>query len=108
MAGEWNEENWFDLTDYVNIDIDAGFDYKPSIISSDGNVASRDHSPDPGDHTTDGVEETSFSPTTVRPTEGPVSSKGKGPYDHNQNCTTVGSQHDEGSPSECSSLPEVV
>ena len=24
MAGEWNEENWFDLADYADVDMDAG------------------------------------------------------------------------------------
>ena len=83
MVGEWNEENWFDLADYADIDMDASFDYEPSIIPSDGNAASRDHSPDPGDYATDGVEEESFFPTTVRPTKEPVSSKDKGPSDRN-------------------------
>ena len=38
MAGEWNEENWFDLADYADIDMDAGFDYEPSDTSSDGDI----------------------------------------------------------------------
>ena len=62
MVGEWNEENWFDPTDSAYIDMDAGFDYEPSVESSYGNVTSRDHSSDPGDHTIDGVEEGSLSP----------------------------------------------
>ena len=66
------------MADYANIDMDTGFDYEPSIISSNGNAASRDHLRDLGDHATDGVEEESFSPTTVRPTEGLVSSECKG------------------------------
>ena len=57
MVGEWNEENWFDLADYADVDMDAVFDYEPSIDSSDGIAASRDPSADPGDHATGGVEE---------------------------------------------------
>ena len=60
MAGEWNEENWFDLADYADVDMDAGFDYEPSDASCDGDVASGDHSP--GDHPTDGAEKESFPP----------------------------------------------
>ena len=67
MAGEWNEENWFDLADYADVDMDAGLDYEPSIDSSDGIAASGDLPKDPGDRATDGVEEGSLSPTTVRP-----------------------------------------
>nr|CCI55289.1 PH01B001G05.12 [Phyllostachys edulis] len=70
MAGEWNEENWFDLVDYADVDMDAGFDYEPSIVLSDGITASGDLSADPGDHATDGVEEGSLSPTIVIPTNG--------------------------------------
>ena len=94
MAGEWNEENWFDLADYADVDMDAGFDYEPSNDSSDGNTASENLSADPGDHATDGVEEGSLSPTTVRPTEEPISSKDKGQSDHNQDYTQADSRHD--------------
>ena len=83
MAGEWNEENWFDLADYADVDMDAGFDYEPSIESSDGIAASGDLSRDPGNHATDGVEEGSLSPTTVRPTEESISPKDNGQSDHN-------------------------
>lgn len=96
------------MADYADIDMDAGFDYEPSIISSDGYAASRDHSPDPRDHATDGVEEGSFSLTTVYATEGPVSSESKGLSNHNQDYTKAEPQHDEGSPSECSSPPKAV
>ena len=50
------------FADYADIDMDASFNYEASIISSDGNAASRDHSPNPGDCATDGVEEESFFP----------------------------------------------
>ena len=32
MAGEWNEENWFDLADYAGLDMDACYDYEPSMV----------------------------------------------------------------------------
>lgn len=32
MANEWNEENWFDLTDYAVIDMDVCYDYESSIF----------------------------------------------------------------------------
>ena len=108
MAGEWNEENWFDLADYADVDMDAGFGYEPSIDSSDGIAASGDLSADPGDHATDGVEEGSLSLATVRPAEGPVSSEGKGQSDHNQDCAKADSQHDKSFPSKCSSPPKAV
>ena len=88
--------------------MDTGFNYEPSIISFNGNAASKDHSPDLGDHATDGVEEGSFSPTTVHPTKGPVFSEGKDLSNHNQDCNQAGSQHDKGSPSECSSRHQAV
>ena len=69
-------------SDYADVDMDAGFDYEPSIDSSDGIAASGDLSADPGDHATNGVEERSLSPTTVRPAEEPISLKGKGQPDH--------------------------
>ena len=56
MAGEWNEENWFDLADYADVDMDAGFDYEPSIDPSSGVAASGDLSSDPRGHATKGVE----------------------------------------------------
>ena len=108
MAGEWNEENWFDLADYADVDMDAGFDYEPSIDSSDGIAASGDLSADPGDHATDGVEEGSLSPTTVRPVEEPVSSKDKGQLDHKQDCIQADSQHKESFSSKCSSPLKAV
>ena len=99
MAGEWNEENWFDLADYVDIDMDTGFDYESSDTSSDGDIASGDHSP--GGHTTDGVEEGSLSPTTLRPNEEPASSNGKGRSNLKQDCTKTDSEHSEGSLLKC-------
>lgn len=108
MAGEWNEAIWFDLADYVGLDMDACYEYEQSIIPSDGNAASRDLSPDSGDHATDRVEEGSFSPTTLRPNEGLDSSKGKGPSNHNQDCAKAGTEHSEGSPSKCSSLSKAI
>ena len=84
MAGEWNEENWFDLADYADVDMDAGYDYELSIDSSDGIAASGDLPSDPGHLATDGVEEGSLSLTTVRPVEEPVPSKDKGQLDHKQ------------------------
>nr|ADB85316.1 hypothetical protein [Phyllostachys edulis] len=108
MAGEWNEENWFDLADYADIDIDAGFDYEPSIDSSDGVAASRYLSADPGDHATDRVEEGSLSPTTVRPIEESIPSKDKGQSDHNQVYTQADSQHDKSFSSKCLSPPKAV
>lgn len=86
--------------------MDAGFDYKPSSASSDGDVASGDHSL--GDHTTDGVEEGSLSPTTLHPNEKPAFSEGRGQSDHNQDCTKTGSEHGEGSPSKCLSPSKTV
>ena len=93
------------LADYADVDMDAGFDYEPSIDSSDCIAASGDLSADPGDHATDGVEGGSLSPATVHPAEEPVSSESKGQYDHKQGCTKADSQHDESFPSECSSPP---
>lgn len=69
MAGEWNEENWFDLADYADVDMDAGFDYEPSIDSSDGIAAFENLPADLVNNAADGVEEGSLSPTTVRPRE---------------------------------------
>lgn len=106
MEGEWNEENWFDLANYADIDMDAGFDYEPSDASSDDDAAPGDLSP--RDFTTDGVEEGSLSPTTIRPNEEPASSEGKGLYDHDKGCPKVGSGHDEGPLSKCSSPPKAV
>nr|ADB85301.1 hypothetical protein [Phyllostachys edulis] len=106
MAGEWNEENWLDLADYTDIDMYAGFNYEPSTASSDGDVAPGDHSL--GDHTIDGVEEGSLSPTTIRPDEEPASSESKGPSDHNDGCPKAGSEHGKGSPSKCSSPSEAI
>ena len=94
------------MADYVDIDMDAGFDYEPSIVSSNGDITSGDHSL--GDHTIDGVEEGSLFPTTLRPNEESASSEGKGQSDRHQDCTKTGSQHDEGSPSKCSSLSKIV
>ena len=108
MAGEWNEENWFDLADYADVDMDADFDYEPSVDSSDGIAASGDLSADPGDHATDGVEEGSLSPTTIRPVEESTSSKDKGQSDHKQDCTQADSQHDESFSSKCSSPLKAV
>lgn len=54
--------------------MDACYEYEQSIISFDGNAASRDLSPDPEDHATDKVEEGSCLPTILRPNEGPDSS----------------------------------
>lgn len=106
MAGEWNEENWFDLTDYADVDMDAGFDYEPSIDSSDGTAASGDLPADPGDNAVDGVEEGSLSPTTVRPREESTLSKDKGQSD--QDNTQVYSQNDESFSSKCPSPPKAV
>ena len=108
MAGEWNEENWFELADYAKLDMNACYEYKQSIISSDGNAASRDLSPDPGDYAADRADEGYFFPTILRPNEGSDSSEGKGPSDHNQDYTKTSTEHSEGSPSKCSSPSEVV
>ena len=86
--------------------MEVGFNYEPSIASSDGDVASENYSL--GDHTTDGVEEGSLSPTMLRPNEEPASSEGKGQSDHNQDCTKTGSEHGEDSPSNCSSSSKTV
>nr|ADB85436.1 putative retrotransposon protein [Phyllostachys edulis] len=106
MVGEWNEENWFDLADYADVDMDAGFDYEPSDDSSDGTVASGDLPTDPGDSAAGGVEEGSLSPTTVRPREGSTLSKDKGQFD--QNHTQVDSQHNESFSSKCPNPLEAV
>ena len=106
MAGEWNEENWFDLTDYADVDMDAGFDYEPSDASSDDNVAPGDLSL--GDFTTDGVEEGSLSPAILCLDEEPASSEGKGQSDHNKGCSKADSRYGEGSLSKCPSPPKTV
>ena len=92
------------MADYADVDMVVGFDYELSIVSSDGIAASKDH----GNHATDGVEEGSLSPTTIRPTEEPVSSKGKGQSDHNQDCAQKDSQHNESFSSKCPSPSETV
>ena len=79
------------MANYADIDMDAGFDYEPSAASSDGDVASEDHSP--RDHPANGVEEGSLSPTTIRPDEELACSEGKGPFDHNKDGPKVGSEH---------------
>lgn len=106
MAGEWNEENWFDLADYADVDMDAGFDYEPSDDSSYGIAASGDLPTDPGDNVAGGVEEGSLSPTAVRPREESTLSKDKGQSD--QDRTQVDSRHDESFSSKCPSPPKAV
>ena len=34
MAGEWNEENWFDLADYADVDMEAAMPSDESILGS--------------------------------------------------------------------------
>lgn len=106
MAGEWNEENWFDLADYADVDMDAEFDYEPRDDSSYDIAASGDLPTDPGDNVAGGVEKGSLSPTTVRPREESTLSKDKGQSD--QDHTQVDSRHDENFSSKCPSPPKAV